>query len=205
MLQSIKSLDKKGLLDILEENNILKSDGKPYDMSHKIMVLQNAIKRNLSRIKEEEVLDIAKYQVRYVGYNGQVDMNENSTKSGLRYLFPKGAWIDVEIMDWNHFHKKVEKSVAKNIDPHWEVRKITVLDKVVSFFMNEAEKIRLKKPDGLHALPGMNEHRYRILINSDIRSIRQFMGIPPEWMIDKLKLERHQYFSMKDAAQRSFT
>lgn len=201
MLQSIKSLDKKGLLDVLEENNILKSDGKSYDMSNKIMVLQNAIRRN---IKEEEVLEIARHQVRYVGYNGQVDMNENSTKSGLRYLFPRGAWVDVKTIDWNHFHRKIEKSIAQNIDPHWEVQKITVLDKVVSFFKNEAEKIRLKKPDGLHALPGMNEYRYRVLMGGGIRDIRQFMSVPSEWMIRELKLERHQYFDMRDACQRSF-
>lgn len=204
MLQSIKSLDKKGLLDVLEENDITKADGRTYDMGDSVMNMHNAIKRNLSRIKEEEVLDIARHQVRYVGYNGQVDMNENSTKSGLRYLFPRGAWVDVETIDWNHFHRKIEKSVARDIDPHWEVQKITVLDKVVTFFKNEAEKIRTRKPDGLHALPGMSEHRYRTLMGGGIRSIKQFMSVPSDWMIKELKLERHQYFDMKDACERSF-
>lgn len=205
MLQSIKSLDKKGLLDILDKNGITTADGRTYTMDDSVMNIKNAIKRNLSRIKEEEVSEIAKYQVRYVGYNGQVDMNNNSTRSGLQYIFPRGMWVDVEIIDWNHFHKKVKKSVASDIDPHWEVQKITVLDKVISFFKNEVEKIRLKRPDGLHALPGMTENRYRILINSGIRDISQFMGIPPEWAIDKLKLERHQYFDMLQSCQRSFS
>ena len=196
-----KSLSKKDLLVYIEDNQLIKQNNHKYSMQDNRDVLFLAVTNH----KNKEMYEISKYQVKYVGYQGLLDFNSNSTRTGKEYKFQRGDWHDVHEEDWKMFYNKIEKAVSIDREPHWQVQKITTTGKIKSFFKGKVEEIKLKKPDGLRELPHMTSDKIDILSKASIRSIPQFLGLPMEWVIDNIGVERGQYFDMRESAGRAFT
>ena len=154
--------------------------------------------------KEIEEMNYNIYEVRYLGYGGNSVQNHNSNPSGKQYKFPHAQWIRVDQLDFeNKYLKKVKKSIEADKDPHWQVRRKTVLGQIKNYFAEKINIIKSRKPKDLMDLQHMTDTKMAELRRINIRSFADFVSLPYEVIIQRLKLSKVQAQEMIDHARRA--
>ena len=154
--------------------------------------------------KEVEEMNYSIYEVRYLGYGGNSVQNHNSNPSGKQYKFPHSQWIRVDQLDFeNKYLKKVKKAIEADIDPHWQVRRKTLLGQVKNYFAEKINIIKSRKPKDLMDLTHMTDSKMAELRRINIRSFADFVSLPNEVIIQRLRLSKVQAQEMIDHARRA--
>lgn len=154
--------------------------------------------------KEVEEMNYNIYEVRYVGYSGNSVQNHNSNPSGNQYKFHNGDWVRVDKIDFEtKYLKKVKNAIEADVDSHWQVRRKTALGQIKNFFADKVNVIKSRKPRTLIDLRHMTDTKMAELRRINIRSFTDFVSLPNEVIIQRLKLSRVQAQEMKDHARRA--
>jgi len=156
------------------------------------------------RKKEIEEMNYSIYEVRYIGYGGQSIQNYTSNPSGKQYKFPNGVWVQIDKEDFElKYLEKVEKSIDADKDPHWQVRRRTKLGQVKNYFAEKINIIKSRKPRELTDLTHMTDEKMFELRRINIRSFTDFLSLPRDVIISRLKLSKSQAQEMMDQARRA--
>lgn len=134
----------------------------------------------------------SQFEVRYVGvHHQQIIHNSNTTKSGEEYSFPRGTWIGVKEIDWYKYHQKVERAVAAEQIPHWDVRRVNpVTTKAKEYFAKAIKALKLKKkPRSLVDLKSLSEENVIKLEGYHVRTIKELCSMPSEWVSQTLGID----------------
>lgn len=158
----------------------------------------------IDKKKEIEELNYNIYEVRYLGYGGNSIQNHNSNPSGNQYKFPHSQWISVDKLDFEEkYLKKVKKAIEADVDSHWQVRRKTALGQIKNFFAAKVNVIKSRKPRELMDLRHMTDTKMAELRRINIRSFADFVSLPNEVIISRLKISRTQAQEMIDHARRA--
>ncbi len=209
-LDELNYSELKDIAKQLKKDGLLKVD---YTRMKRINLIEAIMKATPPK-EDEPLIDEKKkeikemnyniYEVRYVGYGGNSIQNYNSNPSGKQYTFPNGDWIRVDKVDFeNKYLKKVEKSIEADIDPHWQVRRKTQLGQILNYFAEKINIIKSRKPKKLIDLRHMTDVRMNELRRINIRSFSDFVSLPNEVIIQRLRLSKVQAQEMIDHARRA--
>lgn len=209
-LDELNYSELKNIAKELKKDGLLKED---YTRMKRIDLIDAIMKATPSK-EEDPLIDKKKeeikemnyniYEVRYIGYGGNSVQNYNSNPSGKQYAFPNGQWISVEKVDFeNKYLKKVEKSIEADSDPHWQVRRKTQLGEIMNYFAEKINVIKSRKPKKLVDLRHMTDARMNELRRINIRSFSDFVSLPNEIIIQRLRLSKAQAQEMIDHARRA--
>ncbi len=200
----------KGIAKQLKGEGLMKVD---YTRMKRDTLIEAIMKATPSKI-EDPILDEKKkeieemnyniYEVRYIGYGGNSVQNHNSNPSGSQYKFPNGQWIRVNKLDFEvKYLKKVKNAIEADVDSHWQVRRKTALGQTKNFFADKVNVIKSRKPRTLIDLRHMTDEKMAELRRINIRSFADFVSLPNEVIISRLKVSRVEAQEMIDNARRS--
>lgn len=154
--------------------------------------------------KEIEEMNYSIYEARYIGYGGQSVQNYTSNPSGKQYKFPNGIWVQIDKEDFEiKYLVKVKKAIDADTDPHWQVRRKTKLGQVKNYFAEKINIIRSRKPKKLIDLTHMTDEKMFELRRINIRSFTDFLALPRDVIVSRLKLSKSQAQEMIDQARRA--
>jgi len=154
--------------------------------------------------KEIKEMNYNIYEVRYVGYGGNSVQNYNSNPTGKQITFPNGDWIQVDKVDFEgKYLKKVKKSIEADVDPHWQVRRKTQLGQIMNYFADKINIIKSRKPKQLIDLRHMTDVMMNELRRINIRSFSDFVSLPNDIIIQRLRVSKAQAQEMIDHARRA--
>ena len=156
-------------------------------------------------IAPEVVFDestVKSYMVRYIGLHSQLEHGNNATPSGKRYLFTKNVWTEVDKKDFDRkYYKKMKNAIDNNVSPHFECAKRDIDGNMVILHQKFLEKLGDRRIQSFADFRGMTEFHILTLNQSGIRSIRDFQGMPDEWLLKNLNgIDRQSVASWRDDA-----
>lgn len=173
------------------------------DMVHGIMQFHG--EQETIPQKEDDLTDFNMFSVRYVGGNGVNRQNAQSTPTHNEYDFFPFQWVEVEELDFWHYHKKVEKSVESDQVPHWQCRRINKITGVVrNMFANAFNKLYSKPPTQLSEVKHITAERLVKLVELNIGSIPELLSQSKNVLREKLWLNPIEVEDMYDDARRTF-
>ena len=171
------------------------------DVVHAIMELHD---ENPSPEEEVNLTNFSIYEVRYVGSQGVIRMNAQSTPTHSEYDFYRTQWIEVEEEDYWHFYRKIGRSVDADQIPHWQCRRKNKLGAVKNMFAKAINKLTSKPPSVLKDVKGLNNDRMDILRQMNIGAIPEFLSLPKSVVAEKFFISPQEVDDMFDDARRSF-
>lgn len=161
-------------------------------------------KNNLTPPVDTDLTGYDRYYVRYIGIDGSLDHGPNSTISGKHYLFSKGSWVEVDKIDFDRkYHPKVKKAIQAKKQPHFELSRKNTDGHTIILYNEYMIALGDRKIIQIGDFTGITEFHLIELGSAQVRSLRDFMGVPDEWLLRSLKgLNLQLLATWRDEAQR---
>lgn len=155
--------------------------------------------------QEVDLTDFTFFEVRYVGDLGVIRYNAQSLASNNEYDFFQAQWKEVVEMDYDHFYRKIDRSIEANQVPHWQARRTNrITGAIKNAFAPLINKIWSRPPSNLRDVKHVTAEGFEILKQLNIGSISELLALPKSIVKEKLYLNDGEIEDMFSDARRSF-
>lgn len=155
--------------------------------------------------QEVDLTDFTFYEIRYVGDLGVIRYNAQSLASNNEYDFYQAQWKEVVEQDYEHFYRKINRSLESGQIPHWQARRINkITGAIKNMFAPIVNKMMSKPPSNLREVKNITQEGFTKLKQLNIGSISGLLALPRVIVKEKLYLNDGQIEDMFEDARRSF-